>query len=386
MLLRMLVFKQFTGKTLDKKTTTLLHTEHLEDRCTPAGTIIDDPDGLLSMPELGFPGPPVTTGPPGFSPGVNTSIVGIVSYDQNGDGHLELKGPDNIINTRDDEPGIDGRVVRLYLETNSIPGLQSGVGGDLQIASQVTTNGGLFSFYVPNTQGTFYIAEDASPNSGIWIKTKPLSSDYYSIDTTNNGQGLSEYGRYFGEVKLVQSQLPQVHGNGFWTSNNGKSLLQSSETQISSWRTVLNSLHLCDVGGAPFTIPLNTSFDDSFNLFRNWVKKDSDTNMAYYLSVQLALTKLDVNFGFLNGNNLVYAPGLLSASPSSGVTTVATIIDESNRELLIHTTTFPNSDESQFRQYQLTIYMALIKAENYQLTIEGLVFNRTTLKWEPPSN
>jgi hypothetical protein len=61
------------------------------------------------------------------------------------------------------------------------------------------------------------------------------------------------------------------------------------------------------------------TFTNSYSLFRTWLLGANGTNMAYMLSAQLVALKLDVNFGFVDGN----AYDLCSSSTVNGLISTA---------------------------------------------------------------
>jgi hypothetical protein len=88
---------------------------------------------------------------------------------------------------------------------------------------------------------------------------------------------------------------------GFWSNKNGNRILTGSPTGTgltlsSAALSVLNSCaYLRNANGSAHTF-------GSYADFRSWLLNANATNMAYMLSVQLATLKLDVNYGFVDGN------------------------------------------------------------------------------------
>lgn len=380
--------------TARRGTITRLRAECLEDRTVPAFLppnidLIDDPDGLLDTPGLVFPDPnsapppPPLPGSPPPPPEVSTVIMGSVFYDKNGDGQLDINGPDNTLNTKDDEPGIDGWVVRLYFETNGISGLQTGVDGDVNFRTETTVNGGLYTFEALGG-GTFYIAEDPPPFNGTWLQTKPSSASYHTV--VNNNEVTAElptytYVRSFGNVRLQAG-----YGLGYWTSPQGRSVLQAHDAGPDSWRNTLNALNLRDADGSHFDVPTQGSFDDAYRAFRDWLRKANATNMAYMLSAQTAAMALNVGY-VIGGDDLTYAPGARSAN-QAGYASVGALLAEADAELGLHGHT-RRGDPAQdtFRDYQEALKTIFDESNNGQLLIfAGLVFDAATGKWVAPTS
>jgi hypothetical protein len=77
--------------------------------------------------------------------------------------------------------------------------------------------------------------------------------------------------------------------------------------------------------------PDNTDFDPTtYAQFRTWLLNGNAVNMNYTLSVQLAAMKLNVEAGFVDPTQLVYAPGV--TSPSDYVS-IGFLMDKANSAL-----------------------------------------------------
>jgi hypothetical protein len=128
----------------------------------------------------------------------------------------------------------------------------------------------------------------------------------------------------------------RIHGNyctspsggltlGFWSNKNGNKLLTgvaagNGQTLLPA---VVNLLNASAVG-CPSGVMRNANgtvhvFSPSYSQFRSWLLGATATNMAYMLSAQLAALKLDVNFGFVDGN----AFDLCSSATVNGLITTA---------------------------------------------------------------
>jgi len=106
---------------------------------------------------------------------------------------------------------------------------------------------------------------------------------------------------------------------GFWSNKNGQAILTSGGLSL------LTSLNLRNANGSNFDPGTNAAL-------RTWLLNATATNMAYMLSAQLATMKLNVLYGMVNGNALIYAPGTTSAN-SLGFATVYAVMDEANLSL-----------------------------------------------------
>jgi len=88
---------------------------------------------------------------------------------------------------------------------------------------------------------------------------------------------------------------------GFWSNKNGNKIKTGNTsgngtTLLPAVVTLLNSCQLRNANGAVHT------FTNTYSAFKSWLLGATATNMAYMLSAQLAALKLDVNFGFVDGN------------------------------------------------------------------------------------
>ena len=88
---------------------------------------------------------------------------------------------------------------------------------------------------------------------------------------------------------------------GFWSNKNGNKIITGNAngtgtTLLPAVVTLLNSCQLVNANGTIHT------FTNSYSAFRTWLLGANATNMAYMLSAQLAALKLDVDYGFVDGN------------------------------------------------------------------------------------
>ncbi len=100
---------------------------------------------------------------------------------------------------------------------------------------------------------------------------------------------------------------------GFWSNKNGQKILTGSTTGANLTSTALAVLNSCtSMRNANGTVH---TWTNSYSAFRTWLLGATATNMAYMLSAQLAALKLDVNYGYVDGN----AFDLCSSMPVSGL-------------------------------------------------------------------
>jgi DNA-binding beta-propeller fold protein YncE len=134
-------------------------------------------------------------------------------------------------------------------------------------------------------------------------------------------------------------------GTGFWRNKNGQRLFGPDDLAS------MVSLNLRNANGSNFD-------PSSYSAFKSWLEGRSTTNMAYDLSVNLAVMKLNVLNGNVSGSSLISTPGIAGAN-AAGFGTVNDLINEANGELGLHGQT---TDGSPFRAYQTALRNALSNA------------------------
>ena len=137
--------------------------------------------------------------------------------------------------------------------------------------------------------GTYVITEGTA--DGTWTGTTNTST--ITIDHCGQ-QGTAVFGNY---CTVPSGGLTL----GFWSNKNGNKLLTGNTagtgtTLLPAVVTLLNSCQLVNANGTIHT------FTNSYSAFRTWLLGATATNMAYMLSAQLTALKLDVNFGFVDGD------------------------------------------------------------------------------------
>jgi hypothetical protein len=184
-----------------------------------------------------------------------------------------------------------------------------------------------------------YTVTEVLPNSK-WMNTTGGTS--VAINGLTCPQGVS-----FGNVCLGPGGGLTL---GFWSNKNGQAILAAHDP---AWRTLLNGLNLRNADGSPFTVP-GGNFNTAYSAFRGWLLGANATNMAYMLSAQLAAMELNVNYGGVNGNSLVFAgttcsePGL---SPS-GFIKVNDLMADAVAELLADGVTLSGNPDRTCQEFK----------------------------------
>jgi hypothetical protein len=229
-----------------------------------------------------------------------------------------------------------------------------------------TNGGGDFSVQLNPDTYTFCEQQASSP----WVQTgntlDQTSSSGGNSPTLNSNMcytivvaaGGSTSGVNFGNV----CEVPNKDGKtlGFWSNKNGKEILSAHDP---AWRTLLNGYNLRNADGSDYAVA-GGSFDTAYNDFRSWLLGANATNMSYMLSVQMAATILNINYGSQDGTALVY-------DPVSGTwKTINALIVDADAFLLNHPTTLAGDP-------------ARDTAEKYKNIFDGL--NNNTLIVTPPT-
>jgi 6-phosphogluconolactonase (cycloisomerase 2 family) len=179
-----------------------------------------------------------------------------------------------------------------------------------------------------------YTVSQASPTQSNWLRTNGPSLQVAAA------AGERTTAR-FGDVCIGGGG---AEGTGFWTNKNGEALVGADDL------AALVNLNLRKADG--------TNFDPTtYKALSDWLKATS-TNMATDLSAQLAVVKLNVLNGKVNGSALISAPGASSAN-AAGFASVDAVMNEANAELGLHGLTPAGSP---FRAYQTVLRDILTKA------------------------
>lgn len=186
------------------------------------------------------------------------------------------------------------------------------------------------------------------------------------VTTTANPQGVTlvdgdDKTLYFGNVCLGAGGGLTL---GFWSNKNGQAAISNCQGGgTEGTLAFLSGLNLRDGSG--------NNFDPgTYNSFRSWILNATATNMAYMLSAQLAAMELNVRCGTVNGDSIIYAPGLPTVAPS-GFATVNAIMAAANTDLATHNHTEIGGADAAFRTYQENLKNALDKANNNLNFIQG---------------
>jgi hypothetical protein len=156
-----------------------------------------------------------------------------------------------------------------------------------------------------------YVITESDPVETNWVHTTTNPVNL----TLNNGDNTTVE---FGNLCLGAGGGKTL---GFWSNKNGQAQLNDGGTMNPEF-ALLTSLCLRSAIG--------TDFDPtSYPWFRTWLLNATATNMAYMLSAQLATMELNVEAGFVNGGQFIYAPGTNSAN-SLGFATVNAVMTEAN--------------------------------------------------------
>lgn len=229
----------------------------------------------------------------------NVGISGYKFYDANGNGTFDSG-----------ESGIGGWTINLYVDTNQNGVLDSADPFyETTTTSTTTPNVGAYGF-TDLLPGDYIVAESTTPPAnlaylGTWQNVTPTS---VAVDISSDGTVTPTPPINFGNVALGGGGGLTL---GYWSNKNGENVLTGSKTgqTINSGAlAALSNLNLVDASG----ITPNWLTSGNYSDFRTWLLDATATNMSYMLSVQLATMELNVYFGEVNGDSLVYAPELLS--------------------------------------------------------------------------
>jgi hypothetical protein len=200
--------------------------------------------------------------------------------------------------------------------------------------------------YTPMTTillpGVYWVSE-YMPLEPNWIPTT-LS---YVTTTVYRNNGVTYV--LFGNVCLGPGGAYTL---GYW-ANRGQDQIDTDDLAM------LRSLNLVSENGSAFD-------PYSREEVRSWLLGANASNMAYMLSAQLAAMALNVYNGYVNGNSMVYAPGLLPFAPIPGLSqlgfiSINNLLTAANNELGLHTVVYGTSP---WRLYQDRLKSTLDSANN----------------------
>lgn len=143
-----------------------------------------------------------------------------------------------------------------------------------------------------------YSVREATPVQSNWVQTSPRDA---SNNPVNPLTGIHVTAGYTTRVTFGNYCTKPSGGRtpGFWSNQNGLNTLMDGGTLAPEFNLLAN-LNLRDANGLNFD-PV------TYPQFRTWLLGSTATNMAYKLSSHLAVMRLNVEAGFVNGNR-IYAP------------------------------------------------------------------------------
>jgi hypothetical protein len=182
-----------------------------------------------------------------------------------------------------------------------------------------------------------YTVTESTPLETNWLHTTPTSVVQAVVDGESYDIAFGNVGRGGGGGLTL----------GFWSNKNGLALVDPAD------RAALSALNLRNADGSAFDAATNAAL-------KTWLLNASATNMAYMLSVQLAVMKLNVLNGFVSGSAVIHAPGASSAD-ANGFMTVNALMAEADASLLANGVTVAAGP---IRTYQEALKNALDKGNN----------------------
>ena len=304
----------------------------------------------------------------GLDFGNYVSVSGMKYFDSNTDGAKTFG-----------EPGIAGIKIKI-----AYCGTAGCTPDNLSPATQVITGaGGLWSLVLPLVSGKPVVnwrACEILPIAG-WNQTGPVSGANASGATAdvnkcwNGSVGTAAgTGLDFGNVCLGTTS--GAYSKGFWTNNNGKSILSANDTakpypDSGNWRAILNAANLANGNGTPYSVPIPpATFNTAFGNFSSFLSGASATNMANMLSAQLAAMELNVGCANLNASLLVLAgtppasctPATLPQPPNAqGYISITNLMQDAVTELGLNKNTVTGSVDRSCQEFVKT---ALDNADN----------------------
>lgn len=252
------------------------------------------------------------------------------------------------------EPGIAGW--QIFLDTDG-----DGIADVTAVTSDGTTDAnhdgvtdaqdlGYYEF-TDLGPGTYSVFEDMPSNS---VNTYDGSLTFTAMSGQNpTGHFETTEALNFGNVILGAGGGLTP---GFWSNNNGFAAMNDGGT-VEPELALLRAANLKNNDGSDFDPTTYTELEDYL------VGPDSTNavNMAGQLSRQLAAMILNVEAGFVDGNALIYAPGVGNTGVGNNFITINDLITAANTELALHPTAFSGDA---WRMYQENLKDALDAANN----------------------
>jgi len=207
--------------------------------------------------------------------------------------------------------------------------------------------------------GAVYVVTAALPTEKNWKATTPLSREVTIVA---------------GETAAVRFGMVALGAGGgknlqYWIGKNGQKLIGADDV------VAVDTLTLRDAAG-------NLFHPSSKTALVTWLKGAGTKNMAYALSAQNAVMKLNIVNGLVDGSRLIVAAGANAANPA-GFATVNAVMTETDAELGLHGLTKTGSP---YRAYQTTLQAVLSNANATTAVFvlpEPAVYSFTTRKNSP---
>lgn len=249
------------------------------------------------------------------------------------------------------EPGIQNFKVEIdYTEPNGHTGTDT---------EYTDANGVWNSILLPD--GTHYTVKEIFP-PGSWVQTFPASGTYTGVITGGSGPYTVNFtiptvvGINFGNYVTV---VINAKTKGYWHNQNGYATMDDGGTIVPELQ-MLNALCLVRLDGS--AADFDTSNPSSgFQDFSAWITSASNgSNMACQLSAQLAAMELNVEAGFVGGDQMIFAPGAYSAN-SLGIAKLSDLMAEANASICAN----PNTTASgPARSHQTALEQAIDNGNN----------------------
>ena len=176
-------------------------------------------------------------------------------------------------------------------------------------ATQLTESpDGLTTFAELDPAGNpFSVTEGTA--GGSWHQSASIVNGAPTATPTNPVTGLNLVADETTEV--IFGNYCTCHSGGknktWWASSSGQTKINDGATMNPEFN-MLNAAYLRNANGSNFALDtLHVAQATNFIALQNWLLNVSTTNMAYALSVQLAVMKLNIDAGYVNGKNF-YVP------------------------------------------------------------------------------
>jgi hypothetical protein len=174
------------------------------------------------------------------------------------------------------EPGLEGWKIYLY-EWQVVDVVEDvEVFGWVEVATTLTAPGGSYSFDELEP-GTYRVVEGVDADASGWVQTFPVDPNYYEVDIVDADVPDLDFGN------VCEATAEGGYTLGWWGNKNGMKALGDD------WAAFLNEMGLVDKIGEEVTF-------EEYSAFRTWLLKANSVNMSYMLSVQMAVTNLNMEY------------------------------------------------------------------------------------------